>query len=378
MLYTADITIIGAGVVGLAIAERVAREDREVYVLEKNEGFGRETSSRNSEVIHSGMYNPEGSLKATMCVAGNRMLHELCEKRGIGHRRLEKLTIATNDEEIDELQTLLKRGQANGVEGLRMLSRREIKELEPNVEAIAAIHSLSTGIVNSHALMRYFVTKAGDRGAQVAYQSKVIGIEKIVDAYKVTVEDRSGNFSFLTRVLINCAGLHCDEVAELAGIDVARAGYRLHYCKGEYFSVSNNKNRLVKRLIYPAPSYKGGGERWIHTTHDMEGQMRLGPSWRYVDSIDYAIDNQHKQLFYDSARRFLPFIEYDDLEPEMAGISPTLEPPGGDFRDFVIKDESDKGLPGFINLIGIGSPGLTASPAIAVYVWSLIKEMFGK
>ncbi|MFC1952442.1 NAD(P)/FAD-dependent oxidoreductase [Chloroflexota bacterium] len=378
MSYTADITIIGAGVVGLAIAEQVAREDREVYVLEKNERFGQETSSRNSEVIHSGMYNREGSLKAKMCVAGNRMLHDLCEKRGIGHSRLGKLTVATSDEEIGELQTLLKRGQANGVEGLRMLSRREIKGLEPNVEAVAAILSPSTSIVDSHALMRYFVTKAGDKGAQVAYQSKVIGIEKVVDAYKVTVEDSSGNSSFLTRALINCAGLHCDKVAELTGIDVARAGYRLHYCKGEYFSVSNNKNMLVKRLIYPIPSDKSAGERMIHTTLDMEGRMRLGPSMYYVDSIDYTIDNQHKQFFYNSARKFLPFIEYDDLEPEMAGIRPKLQPPGGDFRDFVIKDESDKGLPGFINLIGIESPGLTASPAIAEYVWILIKEMFGK
>jgi len=376
MTYKVDITIIGAGVVGLAIAAQVASEDREVYVLEKNETFGLETSSRHSGVIHSGIYYPEGSLKAKMCVAGNTMLYELGERFGIGHRRLEKLIVATSDEETGELQTLWQRGQGNGVKGLRILSKQEMKKLEPNVEGVAAILSPSTGIIDSYALMKRFIAKAKDGGAQVAYQAKVVAIEKVADGYKVTVEDGTGEFFFTTRILINCAGLHCDKVAELAGIDIAKAGYKLHYCKGEYFSVGSGKSTLVKRLIYPVPPPEVTGVG-IHATFDLEGRMRLGPSIEYVDSIDYAVDNQHKQLFYDAARRFLPWIEYDDLEPEMAGIRPKLQEPGAEIKDFVIRDESDKGLVRLINLIGIESPGLTASPAIAEYVASLVKGLLG-
>ena len=374
MSYRGDIAVIGAGVVGLAIAAQVAREHREVYVLEKNETFGQEISSRHSGVIHSGIYYPEGSLKAKMCVAGNHILYELCERYGIGHRRLGKLIVATSDEEIGELQILLERGLRNGAEGLRILSKREIKELEPNVEGVAAILSPATGVIDSHALMKYFIAKAMDGGVQIAYHTKVVGIEKVADGYKVTVEDGTGKFSFITRIVINCAGLHCDKVAELAGIEIAKAGYQLHYCKGEYFSVGSGKNTLVKRLIFPVPPPKLTGVG-IHVTFDLEGRMRLGPSIHYVDSIDYAVDNQHKQFFYDSVRRFLPFIEYDDLEPEMAGIRPKLQEPGGDIKDFVIRDESDKGLPGFIDLIGIESPGLTAAPAVAEYVASLVGEL---
>jgi len=372
--YRADITIIGAGVIGLGIAAQVARENREVYVLEKNDSFGQEISSRHSGVIHSGIYYPEGSLKAKTCVAGNHMLYELCEKCGIGHRRLGKLMVAVSDEETGGLQTLLERGQRNGARGLRMLSKQEMRELEPNVTGVAAILSPFTGIIDSHALMKYFITGVRERGGQIVYQSKVIGIEKVVDGYRMTIEDSTGTFSFTTRLLINCGGLYSDKVAELAGIDTIKAGYRLHYCKGEYFSVGRGKSTLVKRLIYPVPppGLTGVG---IHVTLDLGGRMRLGPSVHYVDNIDYAVDNQHKPLFYNSVRELLPFIEYDDLEPEMAGVRPKLQEPGGDFRDFVISDESDKGLPGFINLIGIESPGLTASPAIAEYVGNIVTEL---
>ncbi len=373
----ADITIIGAGVVGLAIAAQVASRDREVYVLEKNETFGLEISSRHSGVIHSGIYYPENSLKAKMCVAGNHLLYELCERYDIGHRRVGKLIVAASDEETRELQILLERGRRNGAEGLRMLSKREIKKLEPNIEGVAAILSPSTGIIDAHGLMKYFIAKAKDGGAHIVYQTKVVGIEKVADNYRATVKDSAGEFSFITRVLINCAGLHSDKVAELAGIDIAKAGYKLHYCKGEYFSISSDKSRLVKRLIYPVPPPKITGVG-IHVTFDLEGRMRLGPSIQYVDSLDYAVDNQHKRLFYDSARRFLPWIEYDDLEPEMAGIRPKLQEPGGDLKDFVIREESAEGLPRLVNLIGIESPGLTASPAIAGYVCGLIEGQLAK
>ena len=377
MAYQAEITIIGAGVIGLAVAAEVAAEDREVFVLEKNDTFGQEISSRHSGVVHSGIYYPEGSLKAKTCVAGNRILYELCGKHGIDCKRLGKLLVAADEEEVGELQVLLERGRRNGAQGLRMLSKQELKKLEPNISGVAAILSPSTGIIDSHALMKYFVSQAKGRGAQIVYQTKVIGIEKVADEYKVTVEDSTGSFAFNTRLLINCAGLYSDKVAELVGMDTVRAGYRLHYCKGEYFSVSGSKNSMVERLIYPVPT-PGLTGLGVHVTFDLDGRMRLGPSMEYVDSINYTVDSQHKSFFYNAARRLLPFIEYDDLEPEMAGIRPKLQGPGGEVRDFVIREEGDRGLPGFINLIGIESPGLTASPAIAEYVGSLAIELLVK
>ena len=376
MKFKSDITIIGAGVVGLAIAAQLAHRDRVVFVLEKNERFGQETSSRHSGVIHSGIYYPAGSLKAKLCVEGNRLLYELCGKRGIGHKKLGKLIVAASSEETGQLQKLKEKGQRNGATGLKLISRSELKEMEPNVEGVAALLSPSTGIIDSHALMEHFAARAKDGGAEIAYRKKVVGLEKVSAGYKVAVEENDkGKFSFDTRILINCAGLQCDKVAELAGIDIDRAGYRLHYCKGEYFTVGGGKNRLVKRLIYPVPEVKGTG-LGVHVTLDLEGRMRLGPNTQYVDSIDYAVDSRHKDSFYKSAKRMLPFIEYEDLEPEMAGIRPKLQGPGEDVKDFVIRDESDKGLPGLINLIGIESPGLTSSPAIARYVARLVENIF--
>jgi L-2-hydroxyglutarate oxidase LhgO len=368
----ADVTIIGAGVIGLAIAAQIANKGWEAYVLEKNETFGLETSSRHSGVIHAGIYYPQNSLKARLCLAGNHALYKLGEESGIGYRKLGKMIVATTDEEISELEILLDRGQRNGVEGLRILSKHDMRELEPNVGGVAALFSPSTGIIDSHALMKYFVAQAIEGGVQIAYHTKAVAIEKVAEGYKVTAEDSSGEFPFMTRMLINCAGLHSDIVAELAGIDIVKAGYQLHYCKGEYFSVASSKSKLVKRLIYPVPVPKVTSVG-IHVTFDLEGRMRLGPGIEYVESLNYAVNNQHQQLFYDSVRKFLPFIEYDDLEPEMAGIRPKLQGPNEDIKDFVIRDEGDKGLPGFINLIGIESPGLTAAPAIAEYVLSLIQ-----
>ena len=375
MNFKSDITIIGAGVVGLAIAAQLAHRDRVVYVLEKNERFGQETSSRHSGVIHSGIYYPYGSLKAKLCVEGNRLLYELCRKHGIGHRRLGKLIVAASDEETGQLQELKAKGQRNDAEGLRIISRSELKEMEPNVEGVAALLSPSTGVIDSHALMEHFVARAKDGGVEIACGKKVVGIEKVSDGYKVTVaEGDKGKFSFTTRILINCAGLQCDKIAGLAGIDIDKAEYRLHYCKGEYFSVGGGKSNLVKRLIYPVPEVKDTG-LGVHVTLDLEGRMRLGPNTQYVDSIDYTVDSRHKDSFYKSAKRMLPFIEYADLEPEMAGIRPKLQGPGEDVKDFVIRDESDKGLPGLINLIGIESPGMTSSPAIARYVASIVKDI---
>lgn len=369
----ADVTIIGAGVIGLAIAARAAKVSRQVYVLEKNQGFGLETSSRHSGVIHAGIYYPQGSLKAKLCVAGNRSLYELCQRYDIGHKRLGKLIVAINDEESGRLEALLERGRRNGAEDLKLLSRRELKELEPNVAGVAAMLSPSSGIIDSHGLMQYFIAKVVEGGAQIAYQTRVVGIEKVAEGYRVDVEDSRGRSSFITRVLVNSAGLYSDKIAEMAGIDIDGAGYRLHYCKGDYFSLKRRQSTRVNRLIYPVPPSDIAGVG-IHITFDLEGRVRLGPDIEYVDSLDYAIDRREQKLFYYSVKKLLPAVDYEDLEPEMAGIRPKLQEPGGEVRDFVIRDEADKGLPAFINLIGIESPGLTAAPAIAEYVGGLVEE----
>ncbi len=374
MAYEADIAIIGAGVVGLAIAAEVANENRQVFVLEKNESFGLETSSRNSQVIHSGIYYPQGSLKAKTCVEGRAILYKLARKYQIDHRKVGKLIVAVDDREIEQLEALLEMGEGNGVEDLRILIGQEVRQIEPNVIAVAALFSPSSGIIDGYALMRYFIAQAKDNGGNIVYRSKVIGIDRESNGYKVSVEDNSGGFSFNTKVLINCAGLNSDNIAGLAGIDIAQSGYKLHYCKGEYFRVNPDKSKLVKRLIYPAPKLIGAG-LGIHTTPTFDGVMLLGPNSRYVDSIDYSVNDQQKEAFYDSVTKFLPFIEYDDLEPEMAGIRPTLQGAGEGFKDFVIRDERDKGLPGFINLIGIESPGLTSCSAIAKYVAYIVDEV---
>jgi len=372
MPYQADIAIIGAGVVGLAIASQVASEDRDVYLLEKNETFGQETSSRNSEVIHAGIYYPKDSLKARMCLEGNALLYELCQKHRISYKKIGKIIVATNNTEAEELEKLYKRGRNNGVE-LKMLSHREMRQLEPNMKGVAAFFSPPTGIIDSQALMRYFLGKARDNGAQIAYRTKVIGIDKISGGYKVRVEDSHGSFSVTTKVLINCAGLHSGEVARIAGIDVDEAGYKLHWCKGEYYSVSSSKSKLVNRLIYPVPMAISGG---VHVCFDVSGRMRLGPLYYYVDEIDYKVDDSRWKAFSQSPiMRALPFIECSDLEPEMAGIKASLQREGENFRDFVINHECDRDLPGFINLIGIDSPGLTSSPAIAKYVGTLVNEV---
>ena len=371
MAYEADITIIGAGIVGLAIAAQLSGKGRDVYVLEKNKSHGLETSSRNSGVIHAGIYYPEGSLKARLCVDGNKLLYELCEKHAIPHKKIGKLIVASDDKETEKLHVLLDNGNKNGVTDLRLLSASEVKKLEPNIKAAAAILSPSTGIIDVHAAMDCFCHKAKRNGAIIAYGSEVIGIEKAGGGYKITMRESGGNFSFTTRILINCAGLDCDKIAGLEGIDVDKAGYRLHFSKGEYFWVGHGKNTMVSRLVYPVPPGAGGG-LGVHVTLDLQGRMRLGPNAYYVDKIDYTVDPGHKRQFYESAARFLPFIEYDDIEPDMAGIRPKIEGSQNDFRDFIIRHEHDKGLPGIINLIGIESPGLTASPAIAKYVENIL------
>ena len=373
MEYKADITIIGAGVVGLAIAAEIANENRRVFILEKNDSFGCETSSHNSQVIHSGIYYQDESLKAKTCVEGKTILYELCRRCNIEYRQVGKLIVAVDNNEIDRLEMLRDKGRKNGVNDLRILTRQEVRRMEPNVTAVAALFSPSTGIIDAYSLMKYYIAQTIEKGASIGYRAKVVGIKKENGGYTVFVEDNGKYFEFNTKIVVNSAGLNSDKIAEMAGINAIESGYRLLFCKGEYFRVNRDSDKLVERLIYPVPE-SGGAGLGIHTTPTLDGTMLLGPSIHYVDSVDYSVDEQLKMSFYESVVRFLPFLNYNELEPEMAGIRPTLQGPDDGFRDFVIRDERDKGLPGFINLIGIESPGLTSSPAIARHVEKLVNE----
>lgn len=373
MAAEVDVAIIGAGVVGLAIAAEVAQEEKGTFVFEKNRTFGLEVSSRGSEVIHAGIHYPEDSLKAKLCVEGKNLLYQLCERYGIGYKRLGKIIVAVKENEVKELERIYEQGRRNGVDDLTLLSRKELKKLEPNIEGISGLLSPTTGILNVHSLMKFFSSQARERGAEIVFNTEVIGIEKAGTKYKVQIRDRDGVSSFIATIVINCAGLNSDKIAQLAGIDIAHVGYKLHYCKGEYFSLNSKRGHLVERLIYPIPGQAGLG---IHLTLDLEGRMRLGPNARYVDEIDYSVDETQKEAFYEFAKRFLPLLELEDLEPEFAGIRPKLQAPGEVFRDFIIAHEEKLGFPGLINLIGIETPGLTASPAIARYVAGMVKELF--
>ncbi len=362
-----DITVIGAGVVGLSITEELSASYSRVLLLEKNDGFGQETSSRNSEVIHAGIYYPHGFFKSSLCTEGNRLLYDLCRDRNIPYKRVGKLIVATTDEECGRLESLKIHAEGNGVSNLTLLGAKQVLTLEPEVNARAAIYSPSTGIIDSHSLMRSFYLKAKSSGAVIALRSKVTSIGTGNGIYEV--EPTGGEYRFRTRVIINSAGLYSDSVAAMAGMDVDGLGYRLKYCKGNYFSTSPSPK--LKHLIYPAPP-ENTESLGIHATVDLSNRVRFGPDSQYIDEIEYGIDEGRRESFYRSIRNYLPWIKPEYLHPDMCGIRPKLQGPGENYRDFIIKDESDIGYPGVINLIGIESPGLTCCVAIARYVKSLL------
>jgi L-2-hydroxyglutarate oxidase LhgO len=364
------VTVIGGGVVGLAIAARLAPRHPDLVILERRARHGQETSSRNSEVIHGGMYYPEGSLKARLCVEGNRAIYEICESHGIPHKRCGKLITATEPAELPALDRILARGTANGVELSRISAERALA-LEPNIRSAGALFSPNTGVVSAHGLMDYFYHQAVQAGAVFQPRSEVVEIEAVPDGYRLAVRSGGATESFTTERVVNAAGLDADTVSALAGIDVDAAGYRLHYCKGSYFSVVSAKAGLVSRLVYPVPSPVSLG---IHALVDMAGRMKFGPDAEYLTDrrLDYRVDEAKLAAFGRSVRKLVPAIADDDLAPDMSGIRPKLQAEGEPARDFVIREEADRGLPGFFNLVGIDSPGLTSSPAIARHVESLM------
>lgn len=368
-----NITIIGAGVVGLSIAKELSAHFPDVYLIEKNKTFGQETSSRNSEVIHSGIYYPKGSLKASLCVEGKKFLYDYCEKNKIAYKKIGKLIVATNKSEDLQLLSLLKRAQENNAENISLLTIDEIKQLEPNIIATSAIYSPTTGIIDSFGLMKQLETDAINNGTQIIYNGEVTGINKIDDGYKIVIHDSSGTYSFTSRVIINAAGLYADKMAERVGI--LDETYTLHYWKGEYFSVGSGKNKQIKHLIYPVPNQNNTG-LGVHATLDINNRMKLGPNSIYMPNknINYKVDPNHLESFYLAAKKYLPFIELEDLQADQAGIRPKLQKPNDPVRDFIIRNEKDRGFPDFINLIGIESPGLTSCLAIAKKVKQIIIE----
>jgi len=303
-------------------------------------------------------------------------LYRLCEQRRIPHRRCGKLIVAAAKEEEAMLGTIQDRARENGVEALEMLSARQVKALEPNVKACAALFSPSTGIIHSHRLMRHYAARAHENGAQFVPHTTVSRVEKQDDGrYRVHVVYPDGQTdTFASRWIVNCAGLESDRIAASLGIDIDACGYRLHYWKGEYFSLDVPQG-FIRHLVYPVPQANHVG-LGVHATIDLSDRVKLGPNATYLPgrALDYTVNPQARQSFYEAACRYLPGIAVDQLHPEMTGIRPKLQMPGDPARDFIITEESSKGFPGVINLIGIESPGLTASPAIARYVAALVAE----
>jgi L-2-hydroxyglutarate oxidase LhgO len=368
-----DVVIIGAGAVGLAIAAEVAGRFARVVLFERHDRFGVETSSRNSEVVHAGMYYPTGSLKARLCVDGRRRLYDLAGRHGVPFRRCGKLIVAVTEAEEASLEALAARGEANGVEGLRLLSAAEVSAREPHVVARAALLSSETGIVDSHQLMAVFRQMARERGAGVVFGAPVVGLDTVPGGWRVHYRDAGGDGALTARVVVNAGGLGAQAVMRLAGLDPDAIGLGLHLCKGEYFAVQGAHRSIVQGLVYPSPQADLVG-LGIHTVIDLGGGLRLGPNAVYVDEVDYAVDPSHRDAFLVNVRPFLPCLEADDLAPAMAGVRPKLSGPGEPARDFHIAHEADHGAPGFFNLAGIESPGLTASPAIGRLVADLVED----
>ena len=368
----AEVTIIGAGVVGLAVSAALSGCKGSVFVIDRNRTFGQEASSRNSEVIHSGIHYPLGSLKGKLCLEGKKKIFTYCNKNDIPYRKCGKLIVASKTGDTQKLLEILKRSQRNGVTDGRIIEKDEIAEIEPYVKATIALYFPTSGIIDSHRLMKQLEADSVIGGSQMVYGAEVVGIKKIKDGYHINLIDADKQkFDFSTKMIVNAAGLEAGKIAGYLGVN--DPDYRVYYWKGEYFGVGNGKNKYVNSLIYPVPEPNTVG-LGIHTTVDLGGGLKLGPNaiWLSDDNPDLKVDPSHSVHFYESVRNILPFIELDDLTPDQAGIRTKLQKPGDPVRDFIINEETNRNLPGFVNLLGIESPGLTACLAIADYVKSLL------
>ncbi len=358
-METVDCVVIGAGVVGLAVARALALAGREVIVLEAAEGIGTETSSRNSEVIHAGIYYPKGSLMARTCVEGRRRLYAYCAEHGVPHRNCGKLIVATNDDEGARLVEIKGRAEANGVEGMRLLSASEAVALEPNLHCTAALLSPATGIVDSHSYMLALQGDAESRGAMFAFHSPVKRA-RAGDGYIELEVGGTEPMNLRCRLMVNSAGLHAPSLAQkIAGMPSDRIP-TAYYAKGNYFTLAGRSP--FSHLIYPVPVPGGLG---VHITVDLGGQAKFGPDVEWIPGIDYTVDPHRADKFYAAVRRYWPDLKDGALQPGYAGIRPKTVPQGAPAQDFTIQGPAEHGVAGLINLFGIESPGLTASLALA-------------
>jgi L-2-hydroxyglutarate oxidase LhgO len=361
-----DAVVIGAGLVGLAVARALALAGREVVILEAEGAIGMHTSSRNSEVIHAGIYYPKGSLKARTCVQGKERLYRYCAERGVPHRRCGKLIVATGAAQLAEMEGIRQKALANGVTDVVRIGPGEARAMEPELSCVAALHSPSTGIIDSHALILAYLGDAQNAGAMLALKSPLEkgfvrpgGIELHV----------AGAEPVLARNVVNSAGLRAPSVARRIEGFPARLAPPELYAKGNYFTLA--RRAPFSRLVYPVPEPGGLG---VHVTLDLGGRARFGPDVEWVEGIDYTVDPRRAECFYAAIRRYWPGLPDGALEPGYAGIRPKISGRGEPPADFVVQGPREHGVRGLVQMYGIESPGLTASLALADDVVALLSE----
>jgi L-2-hydroxyglutarate oxidase LhgO len=352
--------VIGAGVIGLAVARKMAMLGKEVLVLEEADAIGTVTSARNSEVIHAGLYYPEGSLKARLCVAGRAMMYDYLNERDITHQRCGKLIVATSTAEEEAMDAVLAKARINGVDDMVRISGADARAMEPDLVCTSALYSPSTGILDTHAYMLSLQGDAENRGATVAFLSTVTGGRIDNDKITLTVSGVDGTMELTCDILINSAGLGAQKIAAAISGFPADKVPPLRYAKGNYFTLAGKAP--FKHLVYPLPSNDGLG---THYTRDLGGQGRFGPDVEWVDELDYEVDPSRADGFYAAIRKYWPDLPDNALNPAYSGIRPKVQIPGQPPADFIIQDATTHGVKGMVNLFGIESPGLTSSLAIA-------------
>lgn len=362
-----DTVVVGAGIVGLAIARALAEQGRETLVLERHSRPGQETTSRNSGVIHSGIYYPTGSLKARLCVRGRDLLYDYCEAREIAHRRCGKLIVA-GESQIEALGALHRKAIANGVTDLRMLDAAEVRALEPEVSCTAALLSPSTGIVDVHEVLIAYLGDFEAHGGVLVLQSTLEDARVVADGFQLRVRSSDSESEVHCRHLINCAGLSAlDLLRRIQGYPQAR-WRRAYFAKGNYFVCTR---KPFQHLVYPMPNNAGLG---VHATLDMDGSTRFGPDVEWVDAPEYDVDPARAESFYAAIREYWPSLPNGSLQPGYAGVRPKLVGPDSIAADFEIESVQEHGIPGLVNLLGIESPGLTSSLAIGEYVARIVSN----
>jgi L-2-hydroxyglutarate oxidase LhgO len=353
-----QVLVIGAGVVGLACARAAARKGHEVVVAEAASAIGTGISSRNSEVIHGGMYYPAGSVRARHCVRGRHMLYAFCASHGVPHRKCGKLIVATNAAELEKIQMLAGQGRGNGVESLELIGANAARALEPELSCIGALHSPETGILDGHAFMLALRGELEDAGGAVAFNTPVLGAARKDGQWSVHFGGDGGSFVF--DAVVNCAGLGAQSLARAIDDYPAKRVPRLVLAKGNYFAYAGRP--VFKRLIYPTPVVAGLG---VHVTLDLAGRMRFGPDVEWIEREQYAVDPKRADIFYERIRTYWPGLPDGSLAPDYAGIRPKLTGPDEPAADFIIDGPAQHGLPGLVQMFGIESPGLTSSLSLA-------------